>query len=342
MTGIIQTTTAGDMRAPIFYDRNNTAYFLNPTDGSQLYTVSLGAGQKLHLVSLADGNHFLRYAGTGFSGVTIDGAQLCGHQGGELATNIGSDRWSLRWDSSGNIFARESARAPIFYDSNDTAFYADLNGTANINRIDGNGKYAIGTSDSYLRINESSAFSNGTWFGGTLVRADGFYAGSNGGTSNSRVHIASGTYNGSRVIFLDGSNGEITAAGNITAYSSDRRLKTNIVPISSALDKVMSIGGYTFDWVDEAEELGFTPELKTNDAGVLAQEIQAVLPQAVAPAPFDWQWDDKAGKNISKSGENYLTVRYERIVPLLIEAIKEQQTSINRLQQQINSLKEDK
>jgi hypothetical protein len=168
------------------------------------------------------------------------------------------------------------------------------------------------------------------------VRADGFYAGSNGGTSNSRVHIASGSYNGSRVIFLDGSNGEITAAGNITAYSSDRRLKTNIVPINSALDKVMSIGGYTFDWVDEAEELGFTPELKTNDAGVLAQEIQAVLPQAVAPAPFDWQWDDKAGKNISKSGENYLTVRYERIVPLLIEAIKEQQAYINTLEDKIN------
>ena len=94
--------------------------------------------------------------------------------------------------------------------------------------------------------------------------------------------------------------------------------------------------------MDEAEELGFTPELKTNDAGVLAQEIQAVLPQAVAPAPFDWQWDEEQEKHASKSGENYLTVRYERIVPLLIEAIKEQQTHINKLEDKINSIQNNR
>jgi hypothetical protein len=89
----------------------------------------------LHLVSLADPNHFLRYAGTGFSGVVTDGPQLAGHQGGELATNMGGDNWSLRWDASGNTFSRASSRAPIFYDSNDTAYYADPNGTSVLNGL---------------------------------------------------------------------------------------------------------------------------------------------------------------------------------------------------------------
>jgi hypothetical protein len=117
----------------LYYDGNNTSYYVDPASNSQLNIVSLGAGSKLHLVSLADPNHYLRYAGTGFSGVTIDGAQLAGHQGGELVTNNGGDQWSLRWDAGGTTFSRASSRAPIFYDSNDTGFYMDGNGTTNLN-----------------------------------------------------------------------------------------------------------------------------------------------------------------------------------------------------------------
>ena len=232
----------------------------------------------------------------------------------------------------------DNLRATVFYDNDNTAFYFDGASTTNINTLSGNGKTVLSTGDTYLRINENMAFTSGTWFGGTMITSTAYYAGGNGGTTNSRVHIAGGTYNGTRVLFLDGSDGSISAAGNITAYSSDKRLKTNVKPIENALQKVMTIGGYTFDWDDKVDELGFIPDTRTNDAGVLAQEIQAVLPQAVAPAPFDWQWDEKQEKNASKSGENYLTVRYERIVPLLIEAIKEQQAYINRLEEKIDTI----
>jgi len=93
--------------------------------------------------------------------------------------------------------------------------------------------------------------------------------------------------------------GNINATGDVIAYySSDRRLKTNITNIPSALDKVGQINGVIFDWVDTNRP---GPE-----AGVIAQEIQAVLPEVVT------QRDD-----------GYLAVRYEKIVPLLIEAIKE-------------------
>jgi hypothetical protein len=124
------------------------------------------------------------------------------------------------------------------------------------------------------------------------------------------------------------SGGSIFAVGNITAFSSDRRLKENIRPIENGLEKVLKLNGVNYDWKNIVDELGFNPDLRKNDAGLIAQEVQAVLPQAVAPAPFDMEWDNDAGVNKSKSGENYLTVKYEKLVPLLIEAIKDQQKII--------------
>ena len=67
---------------------------------------------------------------------------------------------------------------------------------------------------------------------------------------------------------------------------------------------------------------------------MIAQEVEEVLPQATAQAPFDL---DENGQ--SKSGENYLTVQYERLVPLLVEAIKEQQKMINSMKEEIEILK---
>ena len=132
---------------------------------------------------------------------------------------------------------------------------------------------------------------------------------------------------------LDGS-GNTTFPGDVTAYSSDERLKENIQNIPNALDKVLSLNGVTFDWKQEAFDAGFNPKVKVGDAGVLAQQVQAVLPQAVKPAPFDIAAD---GSSIS--GKDYLTVQYEKLAPLFIEAIKEQQIQIELLKAEIAELK---
>lgn len=110
-----------------------------------------------------------------------------------------------------------------------------------------------------------------------------------------------------------GTTGEIRATNNITAYYSDDRLKTKLGVIDNALEKVLSLSGFYYEANSVAQALGY--EVK-QEVGVSAQEVQAVMPEVVAPAPID---------------ERYLTVRYERLVPLLIEAIKEQQQQINRL-----------
>ena len=115
-----------------------------------------------------------------------------------------------------------------------------------------------------------------------------------------------------------GVSGEIRATNNITAYYSDERLKTNLGPIENALEKVNSLNGFYHEANELAQSLGYTP---VREVGVSAQEVQAVLPEVVAPAPID---------------DRYLTVRYERLVPLLIEAIKELNTKVNDLQKQLN------
>jgi len=107
--------------------------------------------------------------------------------------------------------------------------------------------------------------------------------------------------------------GEIRATNNITAYYSDDRLKTRLGNIENALAKVMSLNGFQYEANETAQALGYTvkPEI-----GLSAQEVQAVLPEVVVPAPIDAQ---------------YLTVHYERVIPLLVEAIKELKKEIDEL-----------
>ena len=122
--------------------------------------------------------------------------------------------------------------------------------------------------------------------------------------------------------------GELRATNNITAYYSDRRLKENIIPIENALEKLMQISGVYFNSNSTAEKYGYFD--KKQQVGVIAQEIQAVLPQIVVPAPFDIGQNED-GTEYSKSGENYQTVQYDKIAPLLIEAIKELYLEVQKL-----------
>ena len=121
-----------------------------------------------------------------------------------------------------------------------------------------------------------------------------------------------------------GTTGEGRFTNQITVFYSDKRLKTEVSKIENALDKVDKLNGIIYTQNEKAEEFGYVDYRE--QAGVYAQDVESVLPQAVAPAPFD---QDEFGNSIS--GENYLTVRYERIVPLLVEAIKELRAEIKEL-----------
>ena len=113
-----------------------------------------------------------------------------------------------------------------------------------------------------------------------------------------------------------GATGEVRATGNITAYySSDIALKENLNPIDNALNKVMSITGYNFDWIDShIEERGGEDGyfVRKQDVGIVAQEIEKILPEAVAD-----RVDGTKG------------VKYEQIIPLLVEAIKDLKSQLD-------------
>ena len=191
-----------------------------------------------------------------------------------------------------------------------------------------------------LTLNGNITVSSGNATGGGIILADdGDIVDLNDSFCSMRfsggVRIFSANKSGSSVITLANS-GNISATANVTAYSSDRRLKENLKHIESPLQKIQKLNGYTFDWNEKSKELGFIPKHEKCDIGLIAQEVEEVLPQAIALAPFDME-HTKNGF-VSKSKENYLTIQYERIVPLLIEAIKEQQRDINNLQNRIEIL----
>jgi hypothetical protein len=139
-------------------------------------------------------------------------------------------------------------------------------------------------------------------FTGTLTSSSTISAGGNISASGS---LSAG--NGLSV------TGAITATGDITAYFSDERLKTKLGSIENALDKVQQLSGFYYEANDVAKNLGYK---NTREVGVSAQEVQKIMPEAVKPAPVDAQ---------------YLTVQYEKLVPLLIEAIKELKAEVDEL-----------
>ena len=135
-------------------------------------------------------------------------------------------------------------------------------------------------------------------------------------------------------------NGNYFGTGNVTAYYSDERLKTKIKRIDSALEKVLSLEGFIYVENEIARSVGYTNTKE--QVGLSAQKVQNVLPQAVSLAPFDMQGVPETGEIVSKSGENYLTVDYSRLVPLLVEAIKELTIQTKELQSELAILREQK
>ena len=125
--------------------------------------------------------------------------------------------------------------------------------------------------------------------------------------------------------------GSVSSTGDVTAYASDKRLKDNIRPITDALDKIKILNGIIYRWNDVAGTHGFN---QTQDmVGLFAQEVESVMPEVIKLAPFD---NDGFEKSIT--GENYKTVQYEKLVPLLVEGIKEQQLQIEELKNKIQIL----
>ena len=315
----------GGVIAPIIWDTDNTAYYLNPFGTSQISSLYANGG------FFTQGNAGLSFSdhNGGFNMIDNTWIRATGvgniYAPGEMqATNIrangtlciGSDcrnSWAaggLQLDTwQGNHYSGSNGAeyATIFYDTNNTSFYLDPSSTSNLNTINAStGSFAYITSVFGIKTP-------------TILTAATF-----SDANNSSYYVTpSGT-----------SNMNTIYANNIhfvNAYNdSHRRLKENITPLSDSLDKINQINGLSFYWKDKA--MG-----ENRNIGVIAQDVEKVYPELVSTNP--------------KTGLK--SVEYGNLVAPLIEAIKElthkiddlfskyfdQQKQIDELRLEINALK---
>ena len=133
--------------------------------------------------------------------------------------------------------------------------------------------------------------------------------------------------------------GQIAAAGDIIAYFSDMRLKKNIEPITNAIDKIKTLSTFTY----EANEVGASYGLEEHvrNTGFSAQEVQQVMPEVIRLAPFDMgDKNEVTGVIESKSGENYMTLLYDKMAPLIVAALKEEVQKREDLEKEVAELKQ--
>jgi hypothetical protein len=131
-------------------------------------------------------------------------------------------------------------------------------------------------------------------------------------------------------------NGSIGASENIVASYSDERLKDITEYIDDVLPILNNIKVFRYNCNDIAEKYGYDKNKK--ELGLSAQEIQKYYPELVCLAPFDSIYDSETQKTISKSGEDYLTLNYERLVPVLLQAIKELNNKYKALEEKYSKL----
>jgi hypothetical protein len=314
--------TAG-LYAGILYDSNNTGYYLDPASGG---TSLNAAGNLVYGTGGSNTGSFIYHGGgSGDYGVirfyqagsnnqtihvfptTWQGGSLQSASTGSInltgVNGVTFGAWNANngWvDTSGNGQFNGSSRAPIFYDSNDTTYYLDPNGYSQIN---GNGSV---NGSSGVGMSIYSTGGNGTIM---AFHRGGYYAINFGLDSDNVIRIGGWSASANR-LQMDMS-GNLTMAGNVTAYS-DIRIKTDILVIENALEKVSKIRGVTFIRTDEGSS-------DARQSGVIAQEVELVLPEVVS--------EDASGiKNVA----------YGNMAGLFIEAIKELKAEIEELKSRIH------
>ena len=363
----------GDFRAPIFYDSADTTYFLDPNADFAMRVYgeicnSNYADGKLQPGALNIGRTDTNYAWDGSSwagdvrlGILINASETWEmgiHDSGDSVMSL------MHFDGGSTItmgrnigWGQCTVNSPQGYVSNGNAW-----GTSNSAFFPNGITTAGGTNWIYgftyignapANGNGHEFNANGTQYSTASITTPAFIVNSHSdNTRGYRIHNTSGTavsamftnsanslvlaagaldqVQMNKKVFISGAAlgvniaasataGRIDASNDIVAYStSDERFKENITPISNALDKVKTLTGVEFDWRMETKDYhGYVG----HDVGVIAQQVKAVLPEAVRT-----------------NANGYLAVRYEKLIGLLIEGMKEQQEQIEELKAKLDGI----
>jgi len=365
-TGTYQTS--GSFRAPLFYDSNNTGYYVDPASGSNLNgtlvnnggTVMTGGWNRNLLLNstfpvIVFNSNNTKYSGIGVDYSVSDGGMKFFVGGNSSDITNGSASLALKLDTGNFALAPGSFRAPIFYDSNDTAYYVDPSSTATSLRARGDilcdHNYGKGFVGKYSASRLQHVFSMGAAY---RIAADGtstgnMYgmawshpnAGSIGGANNLNDHglliINNGQFRAaisSRAVFSADVRGTLFYDYNNTGYYVDASSTSLSINVAGSIVAGGNITAYSDNRIKENIEpitnaLGKVQQLngvtfnrtdlsdKTKRyAGLIAQDIEKVLPEAV-------------------EGDALKRVDYNATIGLLVEAIKELTDKVETLELQL-------
>ena len=297
-------------------------------------------------------------------GTTSPASKLHVKSNGSILRLEGSDHAYMEWYPQGTVtrfgwFGYPSANSVDLTISNQSATGAFSINTNSLERfrINSSGLVGIGTSSpsstltvgnatgsvsGELSINPQGTINEGgqitirkSLSGGTSDWTIDHYGDNN---ANARFRIFNGGSETAGIIIKESGNvgigttnpgARLQVAGDIIANSiagsSDVRFKTNIIPIENPLQKVLQLRGVTFDW--KTKEFPNRMFSENRALGFIAQEVEQVIPEVV---------------QTENSTEGFKSVQYDKVVALLVEAIKEQQKQIEQLQQKVKELTEKK
>jgi hypothetical protein len=336
----VNVNGGGALYATIYYDQGNTAYYADPASNSNLYSLTLSgntyfqpnswiqfngayglywpSNNDAHLVANTNSSYGQleirgsrnSYGGifdlySGVNGVMYDS----GGNGGIYRESIG--RWyqyhnvannctgfgTSATDSAFGIYVAKGIYSvgrvdgSIFYDNGNTAYYLDPNGTSALSTVTFGSSPTTGGGGGQIVPSVGSPYSVRQEFGSD--------------NTGWRYGVAKNVGGTVTVLFYVQDTGDCVATGNLTAYS-DVRVKDNIETVSNALHKLASIRGVTYTRTDLDDK-------ERRYAGVIAQEIEQVLPEAVG------------------GDEHTKTVDYNATIALLIQAVKELSAEVQAL-----------
>jgi hypothetical protein len=323
------TQASGSLRAPLFYDANNTGFYTDPASTSRLTTVQAD----VYYSPYAGGNSGLSRSSYPYGfGFQENGAWTGAypdlvvqfHTGLTFAANSSYEGMRFKADyNSDTLIFQVNGGSNYLYKyywmyTNTTGFYSDTNGAHfTPNTGSSYGSWQIqGSRNGWRGIqffeggNVPHLMFDGSANGGIYYETGGRWA-QYYHYGNVCQSINTSTSSSSYGLYV---NGAIYSTGNIVAYS-DVRKKENIVTVDNALEKVNNLRGVYYNRIDD--------ETKTRQIGVIAQEINTVIPEVVTHA-----------KDVDEYG-----VSYGNLAGLFIEALKEQTNIINNLKAEIDELK---
>lgn len=279
----------GSLRAPIFYDSNDTGYYL---DGASTSRLNYVVPNRIKCVNNV--NNEPRWD---FSAYVVEAQHWYGNNS-SMTMYLGESNY-INIRNTADVHG--DVRSPVYYDRNNTAYYLDPTSTTAIRTV---GSWRADAADWDGEFNGKIQYHASHWYFQYASLA---------------IFRNSG---GSNVLQIDQS-GNLTAQGNVTAYS-DRRLKENVSTLSGASDYLARIDAKTFRWKSDGR----------NDIGFIAQDVEeAGLPEFVIMA-------DTYNPATGETAEPIKSLDYGRMVSVLWQAVKEQKSQIAAMSAEINSLKE--